>query len=235
MELLALEESIAQIDGTGYESLEAAIEAAQEGDTIMLLDDAVVPNSAVVIGAGKEFTLDLNGHTIMPENAGGRILRIEGALTLKDSSGGVKKFEITGGKFTGTVFLDDSLKEKIQDGTYHGISGGYFSEEVDEGCITPGCELLKEDEEVKNPEDDKSNSEDKNNADKGNGATNGSGANSETVYQNQDQDSDDSYAKPDPNSGEWRQDAIGWWYQFMEEENGEIPFGALIRVVEIIF
>ena len=55
------EEAAASVNGVGYTTLGAAITAAQDGDTIMLLKD-VTEN--VTIPEGKERTLDLNGKNI---------------------------------------------------------------------------------------------------------------------------------------------------------------------------
>ena len=55
------EEAAASVNGVGYTTLGAAITAAQDGDTIMLLKD-VTEN--VTIPAGKTITLDLNGKNI---------------------------------------------------------------------------------------------------------------------------------------------------------------------------
>ena len=52
---------VAQISGTVFTSLQAAIDAAQDGDTVQLLGD-VEQNSQLTIG--KSITLDLNGKTI---------------------------------------------------------------------------------------------------------------------------------------------------------------------------
>ena len=52
---------VAQIGGTVFTSLQAAIDAAQDGDTVQLLGD-VEQNSQLAIG--KNITLDLNGRTI---------------------------------------------------------------------------------------------------------------------------------------------------------------------------
>ena len=53
---------VARVDGTKYESLAAAIGAAQDGDTVTLLKDIDLPATAVV--EGKTITLDLNGKTL---------------------------------------------------------------------------------------------------------------------------------------------------------------------------
>lgn len=49
---------VAEINGTGYETIEAAIEAVQANETIKLLADLT---ATVIVPAGKNFTLDFNG------------------------------------------------------------------------------------------------------------------------------------------------------------------------------
>lgn len=53
---------VAQVGNVKYESLAAAIGAAQDGDTVTLLKDIDLPATAVV--EGKTITLDLNGKTL---------------------------------------------------------------------------------------------------------------------------------------------------------------------------
>ena len=67
---------VAKIGDKCYNSLQAAIDAAGEGDTITLTADISYVNvsstadttTAINIPAGKKFTLDLNGYTISGEN-----------------------------------------------------------------------------------------------------------------------------------------------------------------------
>ena len=71
------EEAAASVNGVGYTTLGAAITAAQDGNTIMLLKD-VTEN--VTIPEGKERTLDLNGKNITV-NSGCAIMN-KGNLTV---------------------------------------------------------------------------------------------------------------------------------------------------------
>lgn len=86
---------VAQVGSTKYESLAAAIGAAQDGDTVTLLKDIDLPATAVV--KGKTITLDLNGKTISNStdiwnesiNAWSLIsVRVNGDLTINDTAGG---------------------------------------------------------------------------------------------------------------------------------------------------
>ena len=65
----------------GYETLQGAISAASEGDTLALLDSFIESNIAVT---GKAVTLDLNGKTLTA-NTIGFTLGLNGQLTVKDS------------------------------------------------------------------------------------------------------------------------------------------------------
>ena len=86
---------VAQVGSTKYESLAAAIGAAQDGDTVTLLKDIDLPATAVV--KGKTITLDLNGKTISnsadiwdeSKYAWSLIsVRDNGDLTINDTTGG---------------------------------------------------------------------------------------------------------------------------------------------------
>ena len=63
--------AVAQIGNTKYESLQAAVDAAQDGDTIVILKDhEVVCNVTPLISVvGKKITIDLNGKTIIANAA----------------------------------------------------------------------------------------------------------------------------------------------------------------------
>ena len=83
---------VAKVDGVGYESLQAAINAAGEGDTVKLLENIEL-DETLVIAAGKKITLDLNGKTIRQEKsqtAHYEMILVDGNLTIKDSVGGGK-------------------------------------------------------------------------------------------------------------------------------------------------
>ncbi|WP_333646377.1 S-layer homology domain-containing protein [Lacrimispora sp.] len=78
--------NVAGINSTGYATLQAAVDAVAEGQTITLLDDIVL-TGAVTVGndISKSFTLDLNGKTL----DGGSLSAIKhqgtGTLTITDS------------------------------------------------------------------------------------------------------------------------------------------------------
>ena len=70
---------VAQIGETVYETLEEAIAAAQNGDTIKLLDDVT---GNFTIPAGKNVSLDLNGHTITATNTSTPVITNRGTLNV---------------------------------------------------------------------------------------------------------------------------------------------------------
>lgn len=87
--------AVAQIGSSAYASVQAAIDAAQEGETVMLLANAT---EDATIAAGKNITLDLNGHTLNggTGNAKAAILN-KGTVTITDTSA----------EKTGTIKRDD--------------------------------------------------------------------------------------------------------------------------------
>ena len=83
---------VAEIGSQGYESLQAAIEAAQDGQTVTLLADAT---EDVVIS--KSITLDLGGKTLTNTNAGKATISVTGGtVTVKNGSvvGGTSYYNI---------------------------------------------------------------------------------------------------------------------------------------------
>ncbi len=76
---------VAKIGDTSYNTLEDAVAAANEGDTIVLLSDVVI-TSTVKVTADKKFTLDLNGYAIDGTENVRIALMTYGDVILKDSS-----------------------------------------------------------------------------------------------------------------------------------------------------
>ena len=74
---------VAEINGTGYSTLSAAIEEANDEDTIVMTRDCTVAG-AITFPAGKRLTVDLNGKTITAtgSNTGGWAI-INGTVTFK--------------------------------------------------------------------------------------------------------------------------------------------------------
>ncbi len=80
-------EPVAEVNGTQYATLQAAIDAAQGGDTVKLLTDVQLSQG---VDVGKNVTLDLNGKTISnaSDMADDYLLGVlhGGTLTVNDSS-----------------------------------------------------------------------------------------------------------------------------------------------------
>ena len=134
---------VAQVDSNQYTSLKAALEAAQNGQTVILLSDATVNERIDIYGS---ITLDMEGHTITYEASSGTS---SGIICLWDTA----KLTITGnGHFTfKESYLNgpnsniiDTYKDSelvIENGTFHAgitcvqaagnskvvINGGEFS------------------------------------------------------------------------------------------------------------
>lgn len=96
---------VAYVAGKGFDTLQAAIDAAQDGETVTLLTDAT---EDATIAAGKNITLDLGGKTLTNTNAGKATLTIaKGATaTVKNGSivGGTSYYTIDS---YGTATLED--------------------------------------------------------------------------------------------------------------------------------
>lgn len=81
--------SVAQVGFKAFNTLQAAIDAAQDGETVTLLADAT---EDATIAAGKNITLDLGGKTLTSTNAGKATLTIA-----KGATATVKNGNIVGG------------------------------------------------------------------------------------------------------------------------------------------
>lgn len=90
---------VADVEGDGYETLVEAVAAAEDDDTVTLLDNINGINGNIVIEADKNFTLDLNGYTINGGTGTAKAaITNHGTLTITDSSA----------KKTGTIKRDDN-------------------------------------------------------------------------------------------------------------------------------
>ena len=99
--------SVAQVGFKAFNTLQAAIDAAQDGETITLLADAT---EDATIAAGKNITLDLGGKTLTNTNAGKATLTIA-----KDATATVKNGSIVGG--TGYYTIDNYGTATLEDVT----------------------------------------------------------------------------------------------------------------------
>ena len=93
LDTTASEEDQAEINGQFFNSLQAALDAAKQGETVKLLKDV---SENVTIAEGKDIILELNGCTIDGGTAKGQAaLTNNGKVTIQDSSaaqtGGIKR------------------------------------------------------------------------------------------------------------------------------------------------
>ena len=99
--------SVAQVGFKAFNTLQAAIDAAQDGETVTLLTDAT---EDATIAAGKNITLDLGGKTLTNTNAGKATLTIA-----KGATATVKNGSIVGG--TGYYTIDSYGTATLEDVT----------------------------------------------------------------------------------------------------------------------
>ena len=110
---------VAQVGTTKYETLEAAIAAAQSGETVTVLANVELAET-LTIAAEKNFTLDLNGKNITATNANAN-LDIYGNLTIEDKiGGGVSTFRNHKVSNGGSLTLTSGTLQNISTNT-----GGY--------------------------------------------------------------------------------------------------------------
>ena len=143
--------AIAEVNNKSYSSLQAAIDAAQDGETVTLNADAI---EDVTVAAGKNITLDLGDKALMNTNAGKATLTIaKGATaTVKNGSvvGGTSYYTIdnygtatfegitaTAGN-TGSSMLRNDGTLTIESGTYAGGLNVVKSEEDSTLAINGG-------------------------------------------------------------------------------------------------
>ena len=82
---MAWADDVAKIDGTGYATLQEAVNAANNGQTIVLQSDVVL-TASLNVAAGKTVTLDLNSCKITADMNGSHMICNAGNLTITDSS-----------------------------------------------------------------------------------------------------------------------------------------------------
>ena len=92
---------VAAINGVNYNSLQYAIDRAQPGDTVVLLDEV---NADIHLDAEDDVLLDLNGHTLTGDIA------VSGQLTIQASG--------DGGVVAGTISVENNGTVQTLSGTY---------------------------------------------------------------------------------------------------------------------
>ena len=82
---MAWADDVAKIDGTGYATLQEAVNAANNGQTIVLQSDVVL-TASLNVAVNKTVTLDLNSYKITAVMNGPHMICNAGNLTITDSS-----------------------------------------------------------------------------------------------------------------------------------------------------
>ena len=125
---------VAEIGGMTYPSVQAAMDAAGDSDTVVMLTDSV---ENVTVPVGKTVTLDLAGYRLSAPGSGSVIeVKEKANLTLLDSSE-TKTGQITNGKGTpsrsgtsstalygGGIFVGEEAKLTLNGGSITGNSAG---------------------------------------------------------------------------------------------------------------
>ena len=127
MTALAAEGNVAEVNGQGYSTLQAAINAVQTAGTVKLLENVT---ESVTIPAGATITLDLNGKTLVnsavaqdntvPDGERKHTITNNGTLTIEDSVGGGVVDNVSHGR--AAIYNNGTIAE---------IRGGKFTRSVD--------------------------------------------------------------------------------------------------------
>ena len=118
---------VAKIGTVEYATLAEAIAAANDGETVTLIDDLDISATGLTIAATKTVTLDLNGHALKAANTNTGNIKVLGKLTLCDSTDTAKNGTGTGKVWTDTPYIynkqDKVLIAAMDGGTFTMESG----------------------------------------------------------------------------------------------------------------
>mgnify|MGYP000880326888 FL=1 len=118
---------VAKIGTVEYATLAEAIAAANDGETVTLIDDLDISTTGLTVAATKTVTLDLNGHALKAANTNTGNIKVLGKLTLCDSTDTEKNGTGTGKVWTDTPYIynkqDKVLIAAIDGGTFTMESG----------------------------------------------------------------------------------------------------------------
>ena len=118
---------VAKIGTVEYVTLAEAIAAANDGETVTLIDDLDISTTGLTVAATKTVTLDLNGHALKAANTNTGNIKVLGKLTLCDSTDTEKNGTGTGKVWTDTPYIynkqDKVLIAAIDGGTFTMESG----------------------------------------------------------------------------------------------------------------
>jgi hypothetical protein len=133
VELLTADNAVAVVGTAPYKTVQAAITAANSGDTVTLMQSIT---EDVVIPEGKDIVLNLNGKTLTGATSGadGNVI-VNGTLTLEDLVGGGK---VTGHN-TVDVYGTFNMKSGAIESNNYGVwlnTGSGATATIDGGTIT---------------------------------------------------------------------------------------------------
>ena len=118
---------VAKIGTVEYATLAEAIAAANDGETVTLIDDLDISATGLTVAATKTVTLDLNGHALKAANTNTGNIKVFGKLTLCDSTDTAKNGTGTGKVWTDTPYIynkqDKVLIAAMDGGTFTMESG----------------------------------------------------------------------------------------------------------------
>ena len=135
--------SVAQVGFKAFNTLQAAIDAAQDGETVTLLTYAI---EDATVTAGKNITLDLGGKTLTNTNAGKATLTIA-----KGATATVKNGSIVGGtgfytiQNNGTATLEDVTATAGNTGSSMLDNWGTLT--IESGSYSGGLNVVKSEED----------------------------------------------------------------------------------------
>ena len=137
--------SVAQVGFKAFNTLQAAIDAAQDGETVTLLTDAT---EDATIAAGKNITLNLGGKTLTNTNTGKATLTIAKGATATVKNGNV----IGGTSFytiqnNGTATLEDVTATAGNNGS--SMIDNYGVLTISSGAYTGGLDTVKNEPNAK--------------------------------------------------------------------------------------
>ena len=137
--------SVAQVGFKAFNTLQAAIDAAQDGETVTLLADAT---EDATISAGKNITLDLGGKTLTNTNTGKATLTIA-----KGATAAVKNGNVIGGtsfytiQNNGTATLEDVTATAGNNDS--SMIDNYGTLTITSGTYTGGLDTVKNEPNAK--------------------------------------------------------------------------------------
>lgn len=137
--------SVAEVNGVSYSSLQEAINAAQDGETVTLLANAV---EDVVIG--KSITFDLGGKTLTNTNSDKATISVQGGtVAVKNGSvvGGTSYYNIEVTKNSANLTLTDVTATAGNNGS--SMIDNYGTLTITSGTYTGGLDTVKNDPNAK--------------------------------------------------------------------------------------